>query len=408
MRCADSRRPGARARTSTTPRRSRSVPKGRTRSSRKAQRRARPRPTGARDLFEGRFSEILIIFVLALIVLGPEKLPRVVGELGRWVGRARAMARQFREQLEEEVQLEEARKAQRAAPPPPPPRPPPPPHRSPQPRRPPRTRRPPTPPPPPAPMSEEPEALAEGTLISHLLELRDRLLRSLVAVGLAFMPCVYYSNDLFTFISRPLLAKLPQGSNLIATGVMSPFTTPFKLSFFAALMIAMPYVIYQLWAFVAPGLYRGERRFPVPLLVSSILLFYVGIGFAYYFVFPVMFEFFTHTTPKGVSMMTDINNYLDFVLTMFFCFGLAFEVPVAVVLLVVMGLVRIEKLQKNRCYFLIVIFILAALLTPPDAISHFSLAIPMYFLYEGGILMARILSRGKSAAAAANTGESES
>ena len=257
-------------------------------------------------------------------------------------------------------------------------------------------------------MSEEPETLAEGTLISHLLELRDRLLRSLVAVGLAFMPCVYYSNDLFTFVARPLLAKLPQGSNLIATGVMSPFTTPFKLSFFAALMIAMPYVIYQLWAFVAPGLYRGERRFAVPLLVSSILLFYVGIGFAYYFVFPVMFEFFTHTTPKGVSMMTDINSYLDFVLTMFFCFGLAFEVPVAVVLLVVMGLVRIEKLQKNRGYVLIGIFILAALLTPPDAISQCSLAIPMYFLYEGGILMARILSRGRSAAAAPNTGESES
>jgi sec-independent protein translocase protein TatC len=252
-------------------------------------------------------------------------------------------------------------------------------------------------------MSEEPETLAEGTLISHLLELRDRLLRSLVAVGLAFMPCVYYSNDLFTFVARPLISKLPQGSNLIATGVMSPFTTPFKLSFFAALMIAMPYVIYQLWAFVAPGLYRGERRFAVPLLVSSILLFYVGIGFA------VMFEFFTHTTPKGVSMMTDINSYLDFVLTMFFCFGLAFEVPVAVVLLVVMGLVRIEKLQKNRGYVLIGIFILAALLTPPDAISQCSLAIPMYFLYEGGILMARILSRGRSAAAAAaNTGENES
>jgi sec-independent protein translocase protein TatC len=245
-------------------------------------------------------------------------------------------------------------------------------------------------------MSEEPETLAEGTLISHLLELRDRLLRSLVAVGLAFMPCVYYSNDLFTFVARPLLAKLPQGSNLIATGVMSPFTTPFKLSFFAALMIAMPYVIYQLWAFVAPGLYRGERRFAVPLLVSSILLFYVGIGFAYYFVFPVMFEFFTRTTPKGVSMMTDINNYLDFVLTMFFCFGLAFEVPVAVVLLVLMGLVRIEKLQKNRGYVLIGIFIIAAMITPPDAVSQSIMAVPMYALYEGGILMAGMMSRSRN------------
>jgi sec-independent protein translocase protein TatC len=248
-------------------------------------------------------------------------------------------------------------------------------------------------------MSEEPEKLAEATLISHLLELRDRLLRALVAVAIGFVPCVYYSNDLFTFVAQPLLSKLPQGSSLIATGVMSPFTTPFKLSFFAAVMIAMPYIIYQLWSFVAPGLYRNERRFAVPLLVSSILLFYIGIGFAYYFVFPVMFEFFTHTTPKGVSMMTDINNYLDFVLTMFFCFGLAFEVPVAVVLLVLMGLVRIEKLQKNRGYVLIGIFILAALLTPPDAISQCSLAIPMYLLYEGGILMARIMARGKAAQA---------
>jgi len=245
-------------------------------------------------------------------------------------------------------------------------------------------------------MNEEPEKLAEGTLISHLLELRDRLLRALVVVGIAFIPCVYYANDLFTFVARPLLARLPEGSNLIATGVMSPFTTPFKLSFFAALMIAMPVVIYQLWAFVAPGLYRNERRFAVPLLVSSILLFYVGIAFAYYFVFPVMFEFFPHTTPKGVSMMTDINNYLDFVLTMFFCFGLAFEVPVAVVLLVVMGIVRLETLKKNRGYVLVGIFILAALLTPPDAIAQTSLAIPMYLLYEGGILMARLMTRGRS------------
>ena len=252
-------------------------------------------------------------------------------------------------------------------------------------------------------MSEEPEKLAEGTLISHLLELRDRLLRALVAVAIAFLPMVFYSNDLFTFVAQPLIAKLPQGSNLIATGVMSPFTTPFKLSFFAALMLAMPFVIYQLWAFVAPGLYRHERRFAVPLLISAIVLFYVGIAFAYYFVFPVMFEFFAHTTPKGVTMMTDINNYLDFVLTMFFCFGLAFEVPVAVVLLVVMGIVPLEKLKRNRGYVLIGIFILAALLTPPDAISQVSLAIPMYLLYEGGILMARLLTRNHSPEAQAKT-----
>ncbi len=254
-------------------------------------------------------------------------------------------------------------------------------------------------------MSEDPEQLAEGTLISHLLELRDRLLRAIVADAIAVVPCVVYPNVPFTFMAQPLLAKLPPGSNLIATGVMSPFTTPFKLSFFAALFIAMPYVIYQLWAFVAPGLYRGERRFAVPLLVSSILLFYVGMAFAYYFVFPVLFQFFAHTAPKGVAMMTDINNYLDFVLTMFFCFGLAFEVPVAVVLLVVMGLVRIEKLKQNRGYVLIGIFVLAAFLTPPDLLSQCSLAVPMYLLYEGGILMARLLVRGATPAAAAKANE---
>jgi sec-independent protein translocase protein TatC len=255
-------------------------------------------------------------------------------------------------------------------------------------------------------MSADPEKLAEGTLISHLLELRDRLLRALVAVGIAFVPCVLNSNEIFSFVASPLLAKLPPGSNLIATGVMSPFTTPFKLSFFVALLAAMPYVIYQLWAFVAPGLYRHERRFAVPLLLSSILLFYVGIAFAYYFVFPMMFQFFAATTPKGVAMMTDINNYLDFVLTMFFCFGLAFEVPVAVVLLVVMGLVRVEKLKASRGYVLIGNFILAALLTPPDAISQCSLAIPMYLLYEGGILMAGVLSRVRSRARENEAGES--
>jgi len=254
-------------------------------------------------------------------------------------------------------------------------------------------------------MSSEPEKLAEGTLISHLLELRDRLLRALAAVGIAFIPCVLNANELFSFVAQPLLAKLPAGSNLIATGVMSPFTTPFKLAFFAAILLAMPYVIYQLWAFVAPGLYRKERRFAVPLLASSIILFYVGIAFAYYFVFPVMFQFFARVTPKGVAMMTDINNYLDFVLTMFFCFGLAFEVPVAVVLLVVMGLVRVESLTRNRGYVLLGIFILAALLTPPDVIAQCSLAIPMYLLYEGGIVMARLMGRRPEAPEASGAGE---
>lgn len=240
-------------------------------------------------------------------------------------------------------------------------------------------------------MSTEPEQLAEGTLISHLLELRDRLLRAFIAVIVVFVPCAFFSNEIFTIVAQPLIDQLPANSSLIATSVISPFMTPFKLAFFVALFVAIPYVLYQIWAFVAPGLYRHEKRFAVPLLVSSIVLFYVGVVFAYFFVFPVMFEFFAATTPKGVRMMTDINSYLDFVLTMFFCFGLAFEVPVVVVLLVLTNLVQVEKLKESRGYVLIAIFVIAAILTPPDAVSQTIMAVPMYLLYEGGIIMARIM-----------------
>jgi len=244
-------------------------------------------------------------------------------------------------------------------------------------------------------MSDEPEKLAEGTLISHLLELRDRIIKSMIGIGLAFVPTMLYSNEIFTFVSQPLKDKLPKGTQLIATNVMSPFTVPFKLSFFVAVFIAMPWVLYQVWAFVAPGLYRHEKRFAVPLVVSSILLFYIGVLFAYFFVFPVMFAFFASTTPKGVAMMTDITSYLDFVLIMFLGFGLAFEVPIAVVLLVITGIVRLEKLKENRRYVLIGVFIAAAFFTPPDAVSQSMMAIPMYLLYEGGLIMARILQRMK-------------
>jgi sec-independent protein translocase protein TatC len=178
-------------------------------------------------------------------------------------------------------------------------------------------------------MSEEPEKLAEGTLISHLLELRDRIIRALIAVVVALIPCAYFANDIFAFASKPLLSKLPKGATLIATSVVSPFMTPFKLSLFVALFIAMPIVLYQIWAFVAPGLYRHEKRFAIPLMLTSIVLFYAGVAFAYFFVFPAMFSFFASTTPPGVAMMTDISSYLDFVMTMFFAFGVAFEVPIA-------------------------------------------------------------------------------
>jgi len=244
---------------------------------------------------------------------------------------------------------------------------------------------------------KETESLAEGTLISHLLELRDRLMKAFLAVGICFIPCATYMNQMFTFVAKPLIARLPAGATLIATSVVSPFTVPFKLALVAALGLAMPYVLYQAWAFIAPGLYRHERRFAVPLLVSSIILFYAGAAFAYYAVFPVMVSFFVATTPAGVSMMTDISSYLDFIMVLMLAFGAAFEVPVATVLLVWTGLVKYSSLTRNRGIVLLGIFIIAAFLTPPDAVSQSFMAIPMYILYELGILMSRLLLKDKIA-----------
>jgi len=239
----------------------------------------------------------------------------------------------------------------------------------------------------------EPEALAEGTLISHLLELRNRLLRALIAVFIIFVPLVFFSNELFTFVARPLIEKLPEGTSLIATSVVAPFMTPLKLALIAAIFVAMPYVLYQIWGFVAPGLYRREKRFALPLFASSVVLFYIGVAFAYFIVFPLMFAFLTTTTPAGVRMMTDMSSYLDFTLLLVFAFGIAFEVPIAVVLLATTGLVKVETLKKNRGYVLLGIFIVAAFLTPPDAISQSFMAVPMYILYELGILFAQYLTR---------------
>jgi sec-independent protein translocase protein TatC len=243
----------------------------------------------------------------------------------------------------------------------------------------------------------EPEQLAEGTLISHLLELRDRLLRAVIAVAVAFVPLAIYSNELFTFVARPLIDKLPEGTSLIATSVVSPFMAPLKLALLAALFVAAPFVLYQVWAFVAPGLYRREKRFALPLFFSSVVLFYVGVAFAYYVVFPLMFAFLTTTTPEGVKMMTDIASYLDFTMLLFFAFGIAFEVPIATVLLATTGLVSVEQLKKNRGYVLLGIFVVAAFLTPPDAISQSFMAVPMYLLYEIGILFAQWIQRSRAA-----------
>jgi sec-independent protein translocase protein TatC len=254
-------------------------------------------------------------------------------------------------------------------------------------------------------MSESPgngEPLAEGTLISHLLELRDRLLRSVIAIAICFVPLAFFQNELFTLVAQPLIEKLPAGTSLIATSVVSPFMAPLKLSIIIAVFIAMPYVLFQVWAFVAPGLYKHERRFAAPLVVSSILLFYAGVAFAYYVVFPLMFQFLASTTPMGVKMMTDIANYLDFVLLLFFAFGIAFEMPVAVVLLATTGLVKVESLKRNRGYVVLGIFIVAAFLTPPDAISQSFMAVPMYLLYELGIVFASFAQRRRAPEPAEN------
>jgi sec-independent protein translocase protein TatC len=242
----------------------------------------------------------------------------------------------------------------------------------------------------------ESETLAEGTLISHLLELRDRLLRATIAVIVVAVPCTVFREEIFEFVARPLMERLPEGASMIATNVIAPFMTPFKLAIMAAVFIAMPYILYQVWAFVAPGLYRREKRFALPLLLTSIVLFYVGVAFAYFVVFPVAFTFFTAAAPEGVLMMTDINSYLDFVLLLFFAFGVAFEIPIATVLLAVTGLVRPESLAANRGYVLLGIFIIAAVITPPDAISQCIMAIPMYLLYEGGIVAARLMLRART------------
>ena len=237
----------------------------------------------------------------------------------------------------------------------------------------------------------EEEALEEASLISHLVELRSRLVKASVAVLIVFVCLVPFAQTIFTMVADPLMAKLPEGSTMIATQVASPFLTPFKTTLFVALFFAMPVVIYQVWAFVAPGLYRREKKFAIPMVTSSIILFYCGIAFAYWVVFPLMFAFFSSVTPEGVAMMTDINSYLDFILTIFFAFGIAFEVPIATVMLVATGLTNIDSLKRKRPYVFLGAFVIGMLLTPPDVISQTLLAVPVYILFETGIIMSRLM-----------------
>ncbi|MEM1264017.1 MAG: twin-arginine translocase subunit TatC [Pseudomonadota bacterium] len=242
---------------------------------------------------------------------------------------------------------------------------------------------------------EEREALPEQTLLEHLMELRTRLLYAVGAVIGVFICLVPFASEIFALVSTPLTEALPEGNSMIATQVASPLLTPFKTAFFVALFIAMPIVLYQTWAFITPGLYRREKRLGIPLLLSSILLFYAGIAFAYFVVFPLMFQFFNAIAPEGVAVMTDISNYLDFVLMLFLAFGLAFEVPVATVLIVWAGFSTPEALGKARPYVFLSAFVMGMLLTPPDVISQTLLAVPVYLLYECGIIMAKILLRDR-------------
>ena len=241
----------------------------------------------------------------------------------------------------------------------------------------------------------EDEELAEGTLLSHLIELRSRLLVIAAAVVIAFVILLPFSRDIFTLVSEPLREVLP-GNAMIATAVASPLLTPFKLTFFAALFLVMPVVLFQVWNFVAPGLYKNEKRFAIPLLATSIVLFYLGIAFAYFVVFPLIFGFFTSIAPEGVEVQTDITQFLDFITTIVFAFGIAFEVPVATVLIVWAGLTDIEKLGKARPYVFLMAFIAGMFLTPPDVISQSLLAVPVYLLYELGIIMSRIFIKDKT------------
>lgn len=230
-------------------------------------------------------------------------------------------------------------------------------------------------------------------LISHLIELRARLLKSIVFVVVIFFGLYYFSNDLYSLISEPLRSFLPEGSTMIATDVAAPFFTPFKLTLMTAVFLGMPYMLYQLWSFIAPALYENEKRLAIPLLLSSILLFYLGMAFAYFVVFPLVFGFFTSTGPEGVAMMTDISSYLDFVLKLFFAFGLAFEIPIATILVVAAGITTTTDLREKRPYVIVGCFVVGMLLTPPDVLSQFLLAVPMWFLFEAGIVFSSLITK---------------
>lgn len=230
-------------------------------------------------------------------------------------------------------------------------------------------------------------------LTSHLVELRNRLLRGVLAVLIVFLALYAFSNELYLLISEPLRAFLPENTTMIATDVAAPFLTPFKLTLIASIFVAMPYILFEIWRFISPALYHTEKRLALPLLFSSVILFYAGIAFAYYVVFPLVFAFFTSTGPEGITVMTDISRYLDFVLKMFFAFGIAFEIPIATVILVAAGVTTCANLREKRPYLIVGCFVVGMLLTPPDVFSQTLLAVPMWILFELGVLFSSMIEK---------------
>ena len=231
------------------------------------------------------------------------------------------------------------------------------------------------------------------TLFDHLLELRTRLLHAVLGVLVVFCCMIYFAQDIYQYVAQPLLEVMPTGTQMIATDVASPFFTPFKLTIVLAIFIAMPYILFQLWSFIAPGLYQNEKRLIAPLVFGSTLLFYGGIAFAYYIVFPVAFAFFSSVAPEGVTIATDISSYLDFVLKLFFAFGMAFEIPIAIILMCWTGMTSPDSLRAKRPYIVVGAFVMGMLLTPPDIISQTMLAVPMLFLFEAGVIIASFYHR---------------
>lgn len=246
-------------------------------------------------------------------------------------------------------------------------------------------------------MEDEKENSQQQSLMDHLVELRDRLLHIVLAILIVFLALFSFSEEIFSYAADPLLALMPEGTSMIATGVTSPFLVPFKLVLLLSVLLTVPYSLHQIWAFVAPGLYRNEKRMAIPLLVSSVVLFYCGIVFAYFVIFPILFGFFLGIAPEGVAVMTDIGQYLDFIIAIFFAFGLAFEVPVATFLLVAAGATTPDRMAEKRPYIIIGAFVFGMLLTPPDVISQSLLAVPMWLLFELGLVMSRFFLKEKIA-----------